>query len=112
MLPQIKEKFITYVDGEVVLHKDWASRCIEATEGKVGAVSGPVNDYQKNHNCLELKTSAILIEKNALKEMGSFKPIFRSCEGVDLAAHFFSKGFYLEEIGNFLLVNLERSTIY
>ena len=88
---------MAYVDGEVVLHKDWASHCIEATEGKVNvaAVSGPIHHHQDIDNCLELKTSAILIEKSALEKIGCFKRIFRSCEGVDLACRFFSKGFYI-----------------
>ena len=97
LLPQIKEKFVAYVDGDIVLQKNWASHCIEATEGKVNvaAVSGPVHNYQNIDNCLELKTSAVLIEKSALRKIGCFKPIFRSCEGVDLACRFFSKGFYI-----------------
>ena len=95
--PQIKEKFVAYVDGDIVLHKNRASHCIEATEGKVNvaAVSGPVRNYQNIDNGLELKTSAVLIEKSALKRIGCFKPIFRNCEGVDLACRFFSKGFYI-----------------
>ena len=97
LLPQIKEKFLAYIDGDVVLQKNWASHCIEATEGKVNiaAVSGPVHDHKDIDKCLELKTSAILIEKSALEKIGCFKPIFRSCEGVDLACRFFSKGFYI-----------------
>ena len=98
LLAQIKEKFVAYVDGDVVLHKNWASHCIEASKGKVNisAISGPIHDYQNIDNSLELKTSAVLIEKSALKEIGCFKPIFRSCEGVDLARRFFLRGFILQ----------------
>ena len=97
LLPKIPGNLIAYVDEDVTLSKSWAAQSVNAIKGRLGvaAVSGPVRPKEALDAYLELNTSAMLVEKSSLKEIGLFRPIFRSCEGVDLASRFLSQGFHL-----------------
>ena len=95
LLPKIPGNLIAYVDEDVTLSKSWATQSVNAIKGRLGvaAASGPVGQKEGLDTCLELNTSAMLVKKNSLEEIGFLGLSLEVAKALTLPVAFCPKDF-------------------